>query len=571
MTTDTGGAGGRPRAVRVEALAALGGTGAIGLSLLVDGDTSIGAWVLVGLTALVLGTRWGLPGVAIDFHPGSAAHSVWLALGLVSGGALLAVVQSEPARFGFAFVLGSALAVAGSPLRQQLPLLVLGVGSFVVGTLLGPSRLSGADVVLYGGLLAVAGYLIGELSAPLRAGLAEDRSIRDALRSRNRLLAAIGRSVDLDLDEALDAVMDAVEELDFELVHIAVIRDGTRYPVATRGLDGVIAPTPADRGLGGRVRRTASTVVSDDYRDDPDRLPGRDPVRAVVAIPIVRDAEVTAVLISGRDRPGRVDPGDVALLEVLAEHAGRALENAERFASQQQSVEQLRRLDVFQRDFVANVSHDLRTPLTVVKGVARTLHDRGDDLPAAQADELLERLNANAHRLAAMLTGLLDFSGLDAPVPRAVRRPVEMSGLVAGVLGRLAPMLEGRDVVTRLEDDALATVDPRLIEHVIENLVGNAIKHTPDGTAVEVSVQRVDGGVAVEVTDHGMGIPVDELPRLTERYFRGAASAETTGTGVGLNFVAQILDAHGSRLGVTSEPGRTAFRFVVSGASEVRS
>lgn len=570
MTTDSADGRGLAPALRLESLTAFGAIGVIALSLLLADETSLGAWLLVGSTALLLGTRWGLPGLGVDLRPGTGGHAVWIAVGLVAGGILLAVVDTEPARFGFAFVLGSVLAATGSPVRRQLPLLALGVVAFVVGTLLGPSELAVHDVLAYGGLLAIAGYLIAELSAPLRARLAEDRSIRDALRSRNRLLAAIERAVDLDLDDALAAVMDAVEELGFGLAHVAAIRDGVRYPVATRGLTEVVSPTPAGRGLAGRALRTRGTVVADDYTQDPDRLPGRDPVKAAVAVPFLRDGEVIGVLIGGRDRPGRIAPGDIALLEILAEHAGRALENTERFVAQQQAVEQLRRLDLFQRDFVANVSHDLRTPLTVVKGVGRTLQERGDALGDDQVEDLLERLNANASRLAAMLTGLLDFSGLDAPVPRTVRRPVELSGLVAGVLERMRPMFDGREVTTDLEDEALATVDPRLIEHVIENLVGNAVKHTPDGIPVGVAVRHAGGGVAVEVSDEGPGIPPDELPRLTERYFRGAAASSTTGTGVGLNFVAQILDAHGSRLEITSRPGRTVFRFVLGDPSEGR-
>jgi two-component system phosphate regulon sensor histidine kinase PhoR len=226
-------------------------------------------------------------------------------------------------------------------------------------------------------------------------------------------------------------------------------------------------------------------------------------------------------------------------------------------------VTELRRLEVVRRDFVANVSHELRTPLTAIKGYAETLlGSAGDDRETAR--RFLQVIDRHSERLGRLIDDLLALSDLELGLTALARAPLAVGPAVDDVLQILAE--SGRraevEVTSSVSPDTPALfADGDRVRQVLINLVENAIKYTPAGGHVVVRAAPADGEhrgmVEIAVEDTGIGIPAEDLPRLTERFFRvdKARSRQLGGTGLGLAIVKHIVQAHGGALGISSTLG----------------
>ena len=223
-------------------------------------------------------------------------------------------------------------------------------------------------------------------------------------------------------------------------------------------------------------------------------------------------------------------------------------------------VTELRRLEVVRRDFVANVSHELRTPLTAIKGYAETLlGSAGDERETAR--RFLEVIDRHSERLGRLIDDLLTLSDLELGLTELARAPVAVGPAIEDVIEILRDRAARAGVEVGVDvgpgtPDVLADGDR--LRQVLINLVENAIKYTSDGGRVTVRASRIDDGmVAFAVEDTGIGIPAQDLPRLTERFFRvdKARSRALGGTGLGLAIVKHLVQAHGGSLGITSTLG----------------
>src|SRR5262249_5738322 len=232
-------------------------------------------------------------------------------------------------------------------------------------------------------------------------------------------------------------------------------------------------------------------------------------------------------------------------------------------------VSDLKRLERIRRDFVANVSHELRTPLAAIRGYAETL--LGDTLDDAQrARRFLEIIERHTVRLGRLVDDLLTPS--DLQLGRGALHPDDLVETTFEVLGHKAlqaGITLSRDIAP---GTPLLDADEDRIEQALVNLVDNAIKYTPRGGHVMVSARATDvartpegailtapdGFVEIAVTDTGIGVPPDDLPRLTERFYRvdKARSRELGGTGLGLAIVKHIVQAHGGSLRIESQLGQ---------------
>lgn len=560
------------RSWRLGVHVATGTSAVLAASLVVGGERRALVWGLVGASLALASIAWlvqpgRLPGERLVWR----LQYAWSVLGVLAIGVLAAALEGGVFRYGL--VLAVAAVSASGTYRSvgydlyRLLVLVVIVLSWVVR----PAGVTSAQLLLYLGMFVALLYLVGELSGELRRSLAEESRTRNAIDDRNRVLGMVGRAASLEAERVFDVVVDAVVACGFDIANIGVVRDGVFHAVATRGLPEDPPPTPAAAGIAGRALQEDRTIAVADYQSHPDRLSHRSRVRTAVATPIRTERGVRGTLIGARTRPGGPSADDVEMLELLALHAGHALSVVSQYEDEQQVVARLRELDALKRDFVSNVSHELRTPLTVIKGLGRTLATRQGALDPDQVGQLLDRINANVRRLGAMLGGLLDFNRAGGQL-RLERRPVEVAGLIREVVSRFAPMLERHRVELQLPPSALVDVDPVLIEHVLENLLGNAAKHTPPGTqvVVEVVAGRRDG-VQIRVRDDGPGIAQEDLPRLTQRYFRGSGrEGVVEGSGVGLSLVNEILQAHGATLEVESgDRSGTTFSFVLPGVATV--
>jgi len=226
-------------------------------------------------------------------------------------------------------------------------------------------------------------------------------------------------------------------------------------------------------------------------------------------------------------------------------------------------VTELRRLEVVRRDFVANVSHELRTPLTAIKGYAETLlGPPGDDRPTAR--RFLSVIDRHAERLGRLIDDLLALSDLELGRTPLRVASVELGAVIDDVLAIFAEQMKLAEitVTTHLEPGTpLVLADADRLQQVLINLVDNAMKYTPAGGRIMVSAGPAPdhaGMVQMEVEDTGSGIPAEDLPRLTERFFRveKARSRALGGTGLGLAIVKHIVQAHDGTLAIDSTLGR---------------
>jgi two-component system phosphate regulon sensor histidine kinase PhoR len=229
-------------------------------------------------------------------------------------------------------------------------------------------------------------------------------------------------------------------------------------------------------------------------------------------------------------------------------------------------ITELRRLEQVRKDFVANASHELRTPLTSIRGFVEALEDGAAEQPET-AQRFLAKIRTHADRMAALIEDLLELSRLEAGERAASQEVVAPAEVAADAAASFAELAEKRGLRLECVDRGAPAVigDADRLRRILENLLENALKYTPEGGHVRVTCAAAPGGGAsVEVRDDGPGIAAEHLPRIFERFYRAdrARSRELGGTGLGLSIVKHLADSIGARVEVASEPGRGT-RFTV--------
>ena len=217
-------------------------------------------------------------------------------------------------------------------------------------------------------------------------------------------------------------------------------------------------------------------------------------------------------------------------------------------------VTDARRLDAIRRDFVANDSHELKTPVASIRAAAETLRDGAiDDPPAAR--RFTEQLEREALRLSRIVSDLLDLSRLETGSDLADR--VHLDAIAADEVERLEDQAAEADVRVTLRADGVPTVfgSGRDMALLVRNLIDNAVRYTPASGSVDVTVTAREDDVVLRVVDTGVGIPRRDLPRVFERFYRvdRARSRDTGGTGLGLAIVKHVAENHGGEVSVESE------------------
>jgi two-component system sensor histidine kinase SenX3 len=214
------------------------------------------------------------------------------------------------------------------------------------------------------------------------------------------------------------------------------------------------------------------------------------------------------------------------------------------------------RLDRVRRDFVANVSHELKTPVAAIRALAETAGTAfaSDDFDTAK--RFIERLGTEATRLSTLVSDLLDLSRVEAG-GELTRSPVVLSTLLADAADRARPIAEAKGIELRIrESSVVMNADAAQLAMAVKNLVDNAVRYSEEGT-VDVAANTRDGWVEISVSDQGIGIPSDEIGRIFERFYRveKGRSRATGGTGLGLSIVRHVVENHGGRVEVQSELG----------------
>jgi len=228
----------------------------------------------------------------------------------------------------------------------------------------------------------------------------------------------------------------------------------------------------------------------------------------------------------------------------------------------------LRTSDALRRQMMADVSHELKTPLTAMRGFIETLRMPEVVLDVDRRDRYFETIDSETRRLERIVKDLLDLARYEGGAVVLQRRLFDIERLFENVAGRHERDAHSKGVAIRIHVDAHAdqvVADPDRIEQAIENLVGNALRHTPAGGTITLSATQADGAATLSVSDTGVGIAPEHLPHVFERFYKvdTARAAESTGSGLGLSITKAIVERHGGTIGVTSRPGHTTFAVVL--------
>jgi signal transduction histidine kinase len=289
------------------------------------------------------------------------------------------------------------------------------------------------------------------------------------------------------------------------------------------------------------------------------KQPWDEPAQQAMLLPIARagSQQAAGVLVLGISPQRAFDDAYRAFFELAASHVATAVSNARAYEEERQRAEKLAELDRAKTAFFSNVSHEFRTPLTLILG---PLEDALDGPAKALQGQDLEAVNRSALRLLRLVNSLLDFSRIEAGRTQVSFEPTDLALLTAGLAGSFQSLVETAGLELVVDCPALpepAYVDRSQWERIVLNLVSNAFKFTFDGE-IAVRLRAREGFVQLSVSDTGTGIPADELPKIFDRFHRveGARGRSYEGTGIGLAMVQELARQHGGTVRAESVLGK---------------
>jgi len=279
--------------------------------------------------------------------------------------------------------------------------------------------------------------------------------------------------------------------------------------------------------------------------------------RAVLATPLTWGGEVMGVVVCHSISPREWGDSDVALVEAAAREVSVALHHARLYEAAVDTAEQLKELDHLRSDFVSMVSHELRSPMTVVGGIAHLLEWRRDKLTDEEVDGLLQSLGREARRLTRLVSEFLDMEAIERGRITLYREEVDLYELAVEAM--VDAGYAQRTEVSSSGADAIVSADRDRIKQVLLNLLTNAAKFSPDDEKVIVQVDPAPDEVKVSVTDRGQGISSEEQALLFRRFSRLSTTVtRAPGSGFGLYVSRTLVEMHGGRMWVESSPGEGA-------------
>jgi two-component system phosphate regulon sensor histidine kinase PhoR len=341
--------------------------------------------------------------------------------------------------------------------------------------------------------------------------------------------ATLGQSI----DEMASRLGDRVEKLESERAELSTVFDRLDDGLAVVDRSGQIH----------RVNRSFETWV------------GRTELEGQRLASLFRDPDnriaVDTALLEGKPAVHETDLGNRTVqLSALPLTAGALVVIRD--------LTRTRQLEGVRRDFVANVSHELKTPLTSMRGFAEALADAG--LQQEMADEFLGRILANVDRMERLVDDLLDLARIESGAWRPEPEELRAEPLVADAWASLQPVLETRSIrlTVDIPEGTTLMADRDALHQVLSNLLDNAVRYSPDTSTVRLRALPSADSVRFEISDDGPGIPSAQIERVFERFYRvdAARSREAGGTGLGLSIVKHLVAAHGGEVGIDSVLGQ---------------
>ena len=228
-------------------------------------------------------------------------------------------------------------------------------------------------------------------------------------------------------------------------------------------------------------------------------------------------------------------------------------------------IEKIKSVEQLRQELIANISHDLRTPLSIIQGYIETLHMKDSELTAEERGEYLKTISRSSERLSKLISQLFEYSKLEANQIQPQKEPFLISELANDIHQNYSLLAKQKNIDLKLSmEDSIPLVfaDISLVERAIQNLMDNALKFTPEGGKVTVKIETEDDHVEVTIKDSGPGIKKDNQALIFERYRQTKVGEQKEGAGLGLAIVKKIMEIHDSSIKVFSKPNEgTSFSF----------
>lgn len=412
------------------------------------------------------------------------------------------------------------------------------------------------------------------------------RDISERLRSEaaSRILAQAGAllSSSLEYEETLESVARLAVPTLADWVFVEMLQeDGSveRLAIAHRdpAREALVReydrryPVDPEAPVGsGRVIRTGQPELLPDMPDELLQAVAQDAdhlrilrelnFRSAMIVPLRARGRILGDLAFASDGARRFGPDDLALAEELARLAALAVDNARLYREARAAIR-------LRDDFLSVAAHELRTPITGLRGFAQILLRRLTRRGTVDMDQALaavERIDRQAGKLADLVSRLLDVSRIEDGGLALDVRTIDLVALVADAAAMAQARTDAHVITVRLPARALANVDPIRLEQVLANLLDNAIKYSPNGGPIDVELAHTgDVAVRIVVADRGLGVPREHRAHIFDRFYQAHADRQISGIGLGLHISRQIVELHGGRLHAEF-PVEGGTRFVVS-------
>ncbi len=314
------------------------------------------------------------------------------------------------------------------------------------------------------------------------------------------------------------------------------------------------AGAPLKSLFGGQAalrRRPVAIASPEDIPDDmPDVRILPDEAQAYLAVPMIAHGRLLGALTIATWTPRRWQEADVSLLQALTNQMAAGLEAAQLRAAAAHA-EAMKEADRLKGELLSTVSHELRTPLGTIKGFATALLEYDGAIAAEERRDFLQRISAAADHLRTLVDDLLEAGRLEAQGVRLDRGPVDLTWLVQDTIQNMDNRVSRHRVRVQADRHVpLIHADAARLRQVVQNLLDNAVKYSPEESQITFTISRHKDSVTIAVSDQGIGIPRDHLSRVFERFHRvdNSFTRKIGGTGLGLAIARGIVEAHGGRI-----------------------
>ncbi len=428
--------------------------------------------------------------------------------------------------------------------------------------------------------------------------LPQDQAEEDTPEFKRQFSGLHQAALALASERSLEGLLQKIVDLARELAHAEYAalgvpgEDGTLDQFLVSGISveqqAAIGHLPEGRGVLGILLRDGRPLRLSDLRDHPAAVgfpPQHPKMTSFLGVPIESKGQVLGNLyLTNRQNASEFSERDEQLIQMLAAHAAVAIERAQLYEQierdaeaqaqmleeLQQANERLRELDRLKSEFVSLVSHELRAPLTNIKGAVELLLDNtmaSESEEEERPSELLQVINGEVGRLTRLVQGVLEVTRIEAGQLWVQQEPLDLRGHLEKIVNQLKLRAPAHQFVLPDQDQVPPVLaDPDRIDDILTNLLDNAVKYSPQGGQIRVEARPAVDQLIISVNDEGVGIPQSQQASVFDKFHRVDMSdaRQSYGYGLGLYITRKLVEAHGGEIWVDSKPGKgTRFSFTL--------